>query len=159
MGSALSGVTGVVYWWMVNMLEPVSEFAVINHPLQPLVLKAHIVTAPLMVFALGLIATDHVWKQYRMGLQTGRRSGASAMWLSAPMVLSGYLVQAVTAPAWLTAIAWLHLGTGLLFLVGLGVHQVVVPHRRSRRARREVDLPVVPAAERKTRRARARTRA
>jgi hypothetical protein len=136
-------VTGVVYWWMLNMLEPVSEFAVINHPLQPWMLKAHIVTSPLLVFALGLIAVDHVWKQYRLGIRAGRRSGTTAMWVFVPMVVSGYLVQAVTTPIWLTATVWLHLGTSMVFLVGLAAHQVAVPRRRARRGAREVDLTVV----------------
>jgi hypothetical protein len=62
--SFLTGATGVVYWWMTDLMQPLDEFAVINHPLQPWVLKAHIVAAPLMVFAVGLIAADHIWKQY-----------------------------------------------------------------------------------------------
>ena len=160
-GSVLAGLTGMVYWWMVHMMEPVSEFAVINHPLQPWVLKAHIVTSPLLVFALGIIATDHVWRQYRLGIRAGRRSGTSAMWLSAPMIVSGYLVQAITTPLWLSAVAWLHLGTGIAFLVGVGIHQLVVPRRRGRRIQREVDLPVVatqdrPAGQRRRREGRTR---
>ena len=159
-GSALSGITGIVYWWMLNMMEPVSEFAVINHPLQPWMLKAHIVTSPLLVFALGLIAFDHVWKQYRLGIRTGRRSGTATMWLFVPMIVSGYLVQAVTAPVWLAAVVWLHLLTGLGYLVGVAGHQLVVPKRRSKRTikMREVDLTVVrtePQPERSPRGARA----
>ena len=46
--SALTGLTGIGYWWMDTMLEPMNEWAVINHPLQPWMLKAHIVVAPVM---------------------------------------------------------------------------------------------------------------
>ena len=144
-GSAVSGASGLVYWWMDHMMEPVSEWAVINHPLQPWVLKAHIVTAPLLVFAIGMIAMDHIWKQYRLGISAGRRSGVSAMWVFVPMVLSGYLIQSVTSPAWLSALAWLHLGSGLAFLLGLAIHHRVVPKRWARRSRREVDLAVYRA--------------
>lgn len=144
-GSVVSGFTGLVYWWMLHMMEPLGEWAVINHPLQPWVLKAHIVTSPLLVFAVGLIAMDHVWKQYRLGIRAGRRSGLTAMWVIAPMIATGYLIQAVTLPTWLSALGWLHLGTGVAYLAGLAVHQVVVPRRRwrARRRQREVDLPVV----------------
>jgi len=142
-GSVVSGLSGLVYWWMDNLMEPVGEFAVINHPLQPWVLKAHIVTAPLLVFAIGLIAVDHIWKQYRLGIKAGRRSGLSAMWVFGPMVLSGYLIQAVTAPAWLSVLGWIHLGTGAGYLLGLAVHQAVVPKRWVRRRAREVDLAVL----------------
>ena len=141
-GSVASGVSGLVYWWMDTMMEPVGEWAVINHPLQPWVLKAHIVTAPLLVFAIGLIAVDHIWKQYRLRINAGRRSGLSAMWVFGPMVVSGYLIQAVTAPAWLSAMGWIHLGTGVAYLLGLAVHQAVVPKRWARRRKRELDLAV-----------------
>lgn len=142
-GSCVSGLSGLVYWWMDQMMEPVGEWAVINHPLQPWVLKAHIVTAPLLVFAIGLIAMGHFWKQYRLGIKAGRRSGVSTMWVFGPMVLSGYLIQAVTAPAWLSALGWLHLATGLVYLTGLAIHQVVIPKRWARGGRREVDLTVL----------------
>ena len=144
-GSALSGASGLVYWWMDHMLAPLDEWAVINHPLQPWVLKAHIVTAPLLVFAVGLIAMDHIWKQFRLGVRAGRRSGVSTMWVVGPMVVSGYLIQAVTSPGWLAAVVWIHLGTGLAYLAALGVHQVVVPRRRATRGSREVDLVVYRA--------------
>ena len=127
------------------MMEPVSEWAVINHPMQPWVLKAHIVTSPLLVFAIGLIAMDHIWKQWRLGIRAGRRSGVAAMWVFGPMVVSGYLIQAVTTPGWLSAFIWLHVLTGLGYLAGLSAHQLVVPKRRGRRRAREADLTVVQA--------------
>ena len=124
-GSGLTGATGVVYWWMAHMMEPASDFAVINHPLQPWVLKAHILVAPLLVFALGLITTDHIWKHFRASLKVRRRSGVTTLWTLVPMVLSGYLIQAVTHSGWLAAMVWVHIGTGLVYLVGLGIHQVL----------------------------------
>lgn len=130
------GLTGVVYWWMDRMMQPVSEWAVINHPLQPWVLKAHIVTAPLLVFAFGLIAVDHVWKHVRGNVRRGRRSGLSALWVFGPMVVTGYLVQAVTDAAWLAVLAWLHIGTGVVYLVGIVAHQLAA--RRGRVRSREL---------------------
>jgi hypothetical protein len=131
-GSAVVGATGIVYWWMDRMMEPVSEWAVISHPLQPWVLKAHIITAPLLVFAFGLIAVEHVWKHYRGRIRRGRRSGLSTLWLFGPMVVSGYLIQAVTHPGWLAVVAWLHIGTGAAYLAGIAIHQVAVGRRRRR---------------------------
>lgn len=122
-GSSLAtGVTGLVYWWMKNRMEPVDPWAVINHPLQPWVLKAHILVAPVMVFAVGLIAGEHIWRHWRQGVKAGRRSGLTAMWVFVPMVLSGYLIQAVTHTGWLQALVWTHLATGILYLVGLVGH-------------------------------------
>lgn len=128
--SLLTGLTGLVYMYMKYLLEPLDEWAVINHPLQPLVLKAHIVVAPIMVFAVGLIAADHIWRHFRQGARAGRRSGLLAMGVFVPMVLTGYLIQAVTHAGWLQALAWTHVGMGVLYLLGLGLHHRVFRGRR-----------------------------
>lgn len=133
--SALTGLTGAVYWWMKHVLEPSEPWAVINHPLQPLVLKLHIVVAPILVFAVGLITVDHIWKQFRHSIKLGRRSGLLTMFVVGPMILTGYLIQAVTAPVALRVIVWLHLGTSVAYLAGLLVHHWVFRRRRAIRAR------------------------
>lgn len=127
--SVATAFTGVVYWWMKEMMSPISEWAVINHPLQPWVLKAHIVVAPVMVLAVGTIALDHVWKHYRGRVRRARRSGTTTMWVLGPMILSGYLIQAVTHAGWLTAMVWVHLVTGVLYCVGLVAHKVALRRR------------------------------
>lgn len=124
--SILTGVTGVVYWWMKNMMDPVAEWAVINHPLQPWVLKAHIVAAPVLIFAIGLIAAQHIWKHFRTSARRGRRSGLITMYVLGPMVLSGYLIQVVTHPGLLATLMWLHVGTGAIYLVGLAAHDRIL---------------------------------
>ncbi len=124
--SSLTGATGLAYWWMKTMLEPLDEFAVINHPLQPWALKAHILVAPFMVLAFGAIAGEHIWRQYRQRVKAGRRSGLLSAWVIAPMVFSGYLIQTVTHPSWLSSLAWAHLVTGVTYLVGLVAHHRVV---------------------------------
>ena len=126
----MTGVTGLVYWWMDHMMEPVSEWAVINHPLQPLMLKTHIVAAPLLVFAVGLIATDHIWKHFRDPARFARRSGVTMLGVLAPMVFSGYLIQAVTHTLVLGMLVWIHVGTGVFYLVGLAAHLAVQWRRR-----------------------------
>ncbi len=127
--SILTGATGIVYWVMDTLLDPVDPWAVINHPLQPLVLKLHILAAPVLVFAVGLIATDHIWRHFRGQVRFGRRSGILTFAVLGPMVASGYLVQAVTAPVWLTVVAWTHVLTSAIYLIGLATHQVVVTRR------------------------------
>ncbi|MEQ8329867.1 MAG: hypothetical protein RH859_05310 [Longimicrobiales bacterium] len=142
LGSSIAtAVTGVVYWWMQHMLTPVDEWAVINHPLQPLVLKLHIVVAPVLVFAVGLVAADHIWKHLRGRVRPGRNSGVTSLVALAPMVLSGYLIQAVTHATVLAVLVWLHVGTGVLYAVALAVHVEVFRRRRLRR-RQPGDAPV-----------------
>ena len=123
--SLVTGVTGLVYFWMKHFLVPTDPFAVVGHPLEPWMLKAHIVAAPVLVFALGLITVDHIWKHYRCLVPAGRRSGIVAMWMIVPMVVTGYLIQVVTSVGWLAALAWTHLGVGIVYLVGLLAHQRV----------------------------------
>ena len=130
--SALTVLTGLVYLWMKYGLEAAEPWAVINHPLQPAVLKAHIVVSPLLLFAIGMITIRHVWRHWRSGVAWGRRSGVTTVLATAPMVLSGYLIQVVTAAPLLAAAQWTHIATGVVFAVGLGVHQAAVSGKRGR---------------------------
>lgn len=128
--SVATALTGVVYAWMKYMMHPVDPWAAINHPLQPWVLEAHILVAPVLVFCLGMIVVDHAWKRFRAGMAEGRRSGITVAVSVAPMVLTGYLIQTVTGARTLTALAWIHGVTGVLYLGGLVLH-----HRWFRRTR------------------------
>lgn len=115
-------ITGVVYWWMKDLMTPLEPWAVINHPLQPWVLKAHILVAPLMVFGVGMITTRHVWRHYRMGVAKGRRSGLTAALTFVALVVSGYALQVFTAEMLLRALGWIHLGLGIVYSIGLALH-------------------------------------
>jgi hypothetical protein len=125
-------VTGLVYAWMKYLVQPADEWAVVNHPLQPLVLKLHILVAPVLVFAVGMIATRHVVAHLRARTAQGRRSGTAAALVIVPMILSGYLIQTVTDSGWLTALGWVHLGTGVVFAAASAVHGVTARRRRTR---------------------------
>ncbi|MFQ5537821.1 MAG: hypothetical protein ACE5GJ_10245 [Gemmatimonadota bacterium] len=133
--SLATGVTGVAYWWMKNMMEPVDPWAVINHPLQPLMLKLHIIAAPLLVFAVGLIAGEHIWPHFRRSIRLGRPSGLVTMAVLAPMVLSGYLIQTATTEGVLAVLVWTHLATGGVYIVGLAAHYFAFVQRRRARMR------------------------
>ncbi|MDH5588803.1 MAG: DsrE family protein [Gemmatimonadota bacterium] len=123
--SLLTGITGLVYFWMKYAMEATDPWAVINHPLQPWVLKAHILVAPVMVFSVGLIGATHIWRHYAQRVRVGRRSGLLAMWVLPAMVMTGYLVQAVTHEGWLVVMAWTHIGTGSAYLASLVLHHRV----------------------------------
>jgi uncharacterized membrane protein YidH (DUF202 family) len=139
--TALVTVTGIALGWMEYLLEPVDPWAVVHHPLQPLVLKLHIVTAPLLVFAIGMIAIRHVWRHFRSGTPRGRVSGVTAALSAVPMVVSGYLVQVITDAGWLLAVALGHLALGVLYVGGLLVHQAVLRGRPDPEPERPTALP------------------
>lgn len=124
-GTALTGVTGVVYLWMKYLMTPVDDFSVVNHPLEPLVLAAHILTAPLLVFALGAVTLRHVWAHYRSRTPSGRRSGLTAALVALPLVFSGYWLQVGTSPGSLSVAAWTHIVTGFVFVGAIVAHQVM----------------------------------
>lgn len=130
--SALVLITGVVYLVMKYWLPAPDAFSILHHPLQPLFLKLHILTAPLLVFALGSIALRHVWKHYTTGTRQGRLSGVASAVVIIPMVVTGYLIQVVTGETSLRAIVLTHIVTGLAYGGVFLAHQLVV--RRIRRS-------------------------
>ena len=118
----LVGGTGAVYTLMLYGMAPAGDYAVVNHPLQPLVQHLHLLAAPLLVFAAGLIWRGHVSKNWG-GPATQRRQSAWPLLLSiAPMVASGYLIQVSTGDGWRAAWVALHLASSALWLGAYLVH-------------------------------------
>ena len=124
--STATAVTGFVYLWMKYLMTPVDPWSVINHPLQPWVLKAHILVAPLLVFSVGMVALKHIWRHLRNARPTARRTGITTALVLGPMVISGYLIQSVTGESVLRVIALVHIVTGSVYALGLLAHQLVV---------------------------------
>ena len=121
--SLATGLTGLVYGWMRHFARSQDPFSVVSHPWQPQVAALHILAAPLLVFALGLIARDHILGRFRdPRARRGRKTGIVAAVLLIPMVASGYALQALGSQAWRDATGWLHLGLGLLYLLLLAAH-------------------------------------
>lgn len=115
------GGTGLVYAWMRYLLTPADPFAVVNHPAQPVVQHLHVITAPLLVFAAGLIWKSHVWDRFREGRRR-RRTGTLLLVGLAPMVFSGYLLQTAGAELWRNVWIVVHCATGGLWLLGFAGH-------------------------------------
>ena len=125
----ITTVTGLIYAWMKYLLQAPDPYSVVNHPLQPLVLKLHIVVAPFLVFALGAFTVRHVWPQVVSDHPVARRSGLTTAWVAGPMVLTGYLIQVFTDERWLLVVAWGHMGLGTLFVAGFVVHRLAARTR------------------------------
>jgi hypothetical protein len=118
---AASGIALGVLKYFVSSDDP---YAVVHHPLQPYVLKLHVLSAPALVFALGVVYTRHVVRQWRSGRARGRPSGVGLVATLLPMVLSGYLVQTVSSESWLFRVSMLHVAASLAYLAVLLAHQV-----------------------------------
>lgn len=118
--------TGVGYGVLRYLLATTDEWGVAAHPLEPLALKLHVVSAPILVFAVGLIAVRHILAHLQQGVRQGRRSGITALSSLLPMIASGYGIQVVTDERWLLALAWIHGVTGGLFAIGAIGHFITL---------------------------------
>ncbi len=121
-GAWITGATGLGYGWLRYFKVVQGEFGPEPHPLQGLLQHAHVLAAPLLLFALGMMVRGHLAFKLRIAAPEGRRTGWGLALLIAPMVVSGYAVQVATAPAWRTALAWIHGVSSLLFLIAYLCH-------------------------------------
>jgi hypothetical protein len=116
---SLSGLAYGILKYFVPGSDPDSR---IGHPWQPVMLKAHILLAPMAVFAIGLIFRRHALARVRDGEPNGRLSGSVMFWLLLPLTVTGYLVQVFVETTPVRAAAWSHAGLGVLFLLGYALH-------------------------------------
>lgn len=133
--------TGIGLVWAKYFVASADPWSVINHPLEPWFLKAHIIVTPLLVFSIGLIATRHIWRHLRSATPSGRKSGIVTLITLAPMTLTGYLIQVVTLQGWLQALAFTHIALGMLYAVGLALHWPRVRANRPAARRRSSRSP------------------
>jgi hypothetical protein len=127
----LVGGTGLVYAWMAYLLRPEDPYALVNHPWQPHVQHLHVLTAPLLVFAAGLLWRRHVWASWKLGVRERRRSGLGLALSLAPMVVSGYLIQTAVDETWRKAWVAVHLAASALWIAGYLTHQLTRLGRRT----------------------------
>lgn len=118
----LVGGTGLIYAWMRYAVEPDDPYAVVNHPLERDVQHLHVLTAPLLVFAVALVWQRHVWARVRSGFAPRRPTGLALASSFAPMAASGYLLQTAEAEGWRTAWLIVHLMSSGLWLLAMLVH-------------------------------------
>jgi hypothetical protein len=121
---ALVTLTGVLLAWMKYGMKSDDPFSVVNHPMQPGMLAAHVLVAPVALFGLGWVFSTHIVPKFRSGAKPQRRSGLSSMWLIAPMVMSGYVLQVVTSDGARHWTAVTHWSTSAVFLIAYVIHQI-----------------------------------
>ena len=114
--------TGLLYAWMLWLAEPADPYAVVNHPWQPQTQAAHVLAAPLLVLAVGMMWRRHAWARIRSGHAPRRSTGlllAASFW---PMAASGWLHQVAVEEAWRNAWSWIHLVTSALWTAAFLTH-------------------------------------
>ena len=125
--------SGAAYFWMKYLMTSSDPFSAIHHPWQPRMLALHVVAAPFLVFALGLMTRDHILGKVReRRRERGRGSGLWSALIAGPMVASGYLIQVFTDPAPRRVLLVIHLASGLLFVLLFLGHLAAARGRRPR---------------------------
>jgi hypothetical protein len=123
---ALTALTGAVFAFMKYFMRPADEFSVVNHPLQPYMLAAHVVIAPFLVFGFGWIFSNHIWLKFQYERQN-RPSGLWSMIAIVPMTLSAYLLQISTSDPTRKAMAAAHWISSALFVIVYVAHLIRRP--------------------------------
>jgi len=137
LSTLIVGVSGVVYAWMKYLMTSHDPYSVVNHPLQPWMLDLHVLAAPLLVFAVGMIARDHIIAKLKSnGSRPGRGTGLFAVVCLLPMIATGYLVQVFTGDTPRLVCVVVHLATGAIYLAAFAGHVTVSWRAAARKAGR-----------------------
>ena len=117
--------SGIVFFVMKYMVTTDDPFAVVNHPLQPLMLDLHLLAAPVLIFLFGLMFESHIQKKLQSAGRVNRRTGIIAAITFGTMSISGYALQ-VSAIETLSRVALiLHLVSSGVFGLSYAMHQLV----------------------------------
>ena len=127
-GTIFVGGSGLVYGWMRYLAVSEDPYSVVNHPLQPDVQHLHVLTAPLLVFAAGLLWSSHAMARHAAGVRARRSTGILLAFVLFPMILSGYALQVSVDESWRRAWIWVHAITSVVWIVGALMH----PFKRAR---------------------------
>jgi hypothetical protein len=129
----VSAVTGLVYAAIRYLMTSDDPFSAFNHPAQPWALDAHLLIAPVLLFAIGWFWGNHVTPKLQRKMSIGRPSGLVLLGLVVVMTASGYLLQTIVSPFWKTFTGWTHGISGTLFVGILIGHQIAARRAYARR--------------------------
>lgn len=116
----LVGGTGVALL-VLRLLPPGEDAFATVPPSFPFWQHAHVFTAPILVFLLGLLWARHTSPSLR-ARRPRRLSGVALLLLALVMVASGYGLQVSVEETLRQAFRWLHTIAGAAWLATAGVH-------------------------------------
>lgn len=138
----LTGATGLLYGWLRYFGQSAGEFGPEPQAIQGLLQHLHVLAAPLLTFALGMVVRGHLLPMWRSGRTVGRISGLFVALVLTPMIFCGYAVQVATGLGWRTVFAWGHGLTSLLFLSAYFVHLIRTWSAARTEGDRDLDAPL-----------------
>ncbi len=117
--------SGGAYFVMKYCLESVDPFAVVNHPLQPLMLHVHVLSSPWLLLLFGALLQGHVAAKLKQSGTPNRWSGLISIGSFAVMAITGYLLQVTVSTSLARALVATHVASSTIFAVSYGAHVVV----------------------------------
>ena len=118
----LVGLSGVAYGVMKYFMAGADPDSRVGHPWQQPMLKVHVLTAPFLIFALGLVFSGHALARLKGGEDPGRTSGAGLLAIASPLVLTGPLIQVLTGDAARQWTGWVHAALGVVYVLAYAAH-------------------------------------
>lgn len=117
-------ISGSAYFVFKHWIENDDPFSILNHPLEPVALGAHILASPVLIFLFGLLFRSHVQAMLKRRPHRARALGSLTASFFVVTVLSGYLLQIVTMPVLHQALVYVHPACGLCFGLVFGIHSL-----------------------------------
>ncbi len=120
--SMVLSVTGLVYLYFEYFYKPKDEFAVVSSPLQPWMIKLHVLFSPLFVFMFAVFCVKHVFPMLEAKVTKLKRSGLLLLVFIVALVMSGYFLQSFSQLQFIDWVKWAHVVLGVLFMLALMMH-------------------------------------
>lgn len=124
-------ITSFVYFIAKYFLEIEGEWGPETHPLTIIFQKVHILTVPFLVFAVGMIFSNHVWKRIETGYKKSRNSGIFLLILLILMSVTGYLIQITDNQNFREYSAYIHVAVSIIWSVIFSYHHISSNRRRA----------------------------
>ncbi|MEH0860803.1 hypothetical protein [Halobacteriovorax sp. DPLXC-1] len=124
-------ITSIIYFIAKYFLAIEGEWGPETHPLTIIFQKVHVLTVPFLIFAVGMIFSNHVWKRIESGYKKSRTSGIFLLVLLVLMSLTGYLIQVVDGQVFREYSAYLHIAVSVIWSVVFSYHHISSNRKRA----------------------------
>jgi len=116
--------SGLVWAVMLYALAPADEWSVLHHPWQDEAQALHVLSAPLLIFAVAAIWKRHAWQRIRTGFLARRKTGLVLATSFFPMLASAYLLQVTAEESWRTVWLSIHLVSSAVWILAFLAHLI-----------------------------------